>query len=106
MVGIDPSLSVIEHATLMTGKLNCEHFIQFREGAFEDIPFPDETFDIVISNASFNLFIEKERAIYEMSRVAKSGGKVIIADCFKKLGVQFKESNICGKKTDFGRFVY
>lgn len=93
IIGIDPSAPIINLATRMALGFKNENFIKFEQGTFEDIAFPDETFDIVISNASFNLSLEKEKAVSEMSRVVKNNGKVIVADCFKRPGMRFERCN-------------
>ncbi|HDS45980.1 MAG TPA: class I SAM-dependent methyltransferase [Methanomicrobia archaeon] len=51
MVGTGPSQPAINFANQMAIKLEVEIFVNFRLRTFEDIPFPDNTFDVVISNA-------------------------------------------------------
>lgn len=46
----------------------------------EDLPFADNTFDIVFHNGGINFFSDKKKAISEMLRVAKHGTKLLIAD--------------------------
>lgn len=46
----------------------------------EDLPFNDNTFDIVFHVGGINFFNDKPKAIEEMIRVAKSGTKLLIAD--------------------------
>lgn len=46
----------------------------------EDLPFEDNSFDIVFSVGGFNFFNDKARAVAEMMRVAKEGTKILIAD--------------------------
>ena len=45
-----------------------------------DLPFDDESFDIVICNASFHHYEEPEKAISEMNRVLRPGGALILGD--------------------------
>jgi arsenite methyltransferase len=54
--------------------------VAFEEGSGEVLPFPDESFDVVISNGVFNLIPDKERALGEVFRVLVSGGRLMIAD--------------------------
>jgi SAM-dependent methyltransferase len=96
IMGIDPSQPAINFANQMAIEFKVENFVKFRLGTFEDIPFPDNTFDVVISNASFNLSTQKEEAVQEMYRVVKDEGIVIIADCFRKKGS--KVSNQCNTR--------
>lgn len=52
----------------------------FIEGFVEDLPFPDESFDIVVSRLAFHHFVEIEKPFFEMKRVLKKGGKLVIID--------------------------
>ncbi len=48
------------------------------KGFAESIPFEDKTFDAAISVAAVEFFTDVEKAINEMLRVVKTGGKVVI----------------------------
>ena len=52
----------------------------FQEGSAEELPFPDGTFDVVISNGVFNLILDKPKALKEVFRVLKSSGRFLLAD--------------------------
>ena len=43
-------------------------------------PFPDNSFDVVISNGVFNLVVDKVKALGEVFRVLKPGGRFMLAD--------------------------
>jgi SAM-dependent methyltransferase len=62
------------HATLAGGAMEC------RNGTMEDVPLPDASVDVVISNGVINLSFRKRRVIGELHRVLKPGGRVSIAD--------------------------
>ena len=49
-------------------------------GEAEALPFPDASFDAVISNGVFNLTLDKEKALQEAHRVLKPGGRLMLAD--------------------------
>lgn len=53
---------------------------EFRQGEMEDIPLPDSSVDVVISNGVLNLSARKSRAIAEIFRVLRPGGRISIAD--------------------------
>jgi ubiquinone/menaquinone biosynthesis C-methylase UbiE len=54
--------------------------MDFKIGIVEDMPFEDETFDVVISRLAFHHFAEMEKPFSEMTRVLKRGGTLAIID--------------------------
>ena len=54
--------------------------INFLEGSAEDLLFFGNTFDVVISNGVFNLVVDKVKALSEVYRVLKPGGRFMLAD--------------------------
>ena len=48
-------------------------------GIAENLPFPNETFDFIVSNLSFHHFTDKERALDEVKRALRLNGLFKIA---------------------------
>ena len=46
----------------------------------EELPFANDDFDVVISNGVFNLIPDKLKALAEVCRVLKPGGRLMVAD--------------------------
>jgi len=56
------------------------HAIQFREADAENLPFPDASFDVVLSTFGVMFTPNQERAASELARVCKPGGKIGLAN--------------------------
>lgn len=69
-------------AMLAVGKTEAEKSgianMRFVSGFVEQIPFDDQSFDIVLSRLAFHHFTEPEKPFAEMSRVLKKGGQFVI----------------------------
>ncbi len=54
--------------------------VEFVTAKMDDIPLPDDSVDVVISNGSINLTARKSRVMAESARVLRPGGRFIAAD--------------------------
>ncbi|HEY78095.1 MAG TPA: class I SAM-dependent methyltransferase [Dehalococcoidia bacterium] len=77
VVGIDLSDKMIDLCWL---KIRGSDQVAVLRGDAEDLPFRAGSFDVVISECSFSLLPDKERAARGIERVLKRGGKLVMTD--------------------------
>jgi arsenite methyltransferase len=78
-VGVDIVPEMLQRAEANLKKMDLRH-VTFQSATGEHLPFPDDHFDVVISNGVINLIPDKETALNEIMRVLKAGGRLMIAD--------------------------
>lgn len=76
--GIDLSEPMIAYAKKKAAASPYAEQLRFHVGDLYTLPFPDNTFDAVLSMAAFEFIHDDLRALNEMMRVVKPGGRVLI----------------------------
>jgi arsenite methyltransferase len=79
-IGLDVVEQMLERARGHAAEVGVDGWTEFLEGEMEDIPLPDGSVDVVISNGVLNLSARKSRALAEIFRVLGPGGRISLAD--------------------------
>jgi arsenite methyltransferase len=79
-IGLDILEEMCERGRRHAAEAGVEGWTEFVPGEMEDIPLPDESIDVVISNGVLNLSARKSRALAEMFRLLRPGGRISMAD--------------------------
>lgn len=78
-IGVDIVPEMLQRAETNLKMVDLHH-VAFQSSPGERLPFPDDNFDVVISNGVINLIPDKDAALSEILRVLKTGGRLMIAD--------------------------
>jgi arsenite methyltransferase len=79
VTGIDMTPEMLAKARTSAAAMDLSN-VEFLEGEAERLPFPDESFDVVISNGVIDLIPDKDAVFSEIHRVLRPGGRIQIAD--------------------------
>lgn len=85
--GIDLTESRVAGAAKLTRMVGLDDRVAFRRANALDNPFPDDTFDVVISQEAFCHIPDKARLIAECVRVLKVGGRMAFTDILARDGM-------------------
>jgi arsenite methyltransferase len=79
VTGIDMTPEMLAKARAAAAELGTGN-VEFVESEAESLPFPDASFDVVISNGVIDLIPDKDAVFGELQRVLVPGGRLQIAD--------------------------
>jgi ubiquinone/menaquinone biosynthesis C-methylase UbiE len=89
MTGIDLSEKLLADARQSAYRLGLENRVDFRLGNVEQIPFPDQSLDLVISTASLHHWTDPVEVLNEIDRVLKPGGVYYLFDLRRDMALPF-----------------
>lgn len=78
LTGIDLSSAMVERA-----RIRLAARAEVIEGDAESLPFRDESFDLVVCNDSFHHYPDPDRAAFQMWRVLRRGGALVMGDAWQ-----------------------
>jgi len=86
ITGLDISHTFVEIASKKAAEAGV--LVNFRQGNASAMPFADNTFDFLLCRAAFKNFGQPVRALQEMCRVLKPGGRGLIIDLRKDASME------------------
>ena len=79
VIGLDMTEEMLELARRNAAEAGVDN-VEFLQGYLEDVPLPDDSVDVVISNCVINLAADKTVVLAEAARVLRPGGRLAFSD--------------------------
>jgi ubiquinone/menaquinone biosynthesis C-methylase UbiE len=79
VIGVDMTEEMLEKSRSVAEEMGLAQ-LEFRQGFVEELPVSDTSVDVVISNGSINLCIDKHQVFRDIFRTLRSGGRFYLAD--------------------------
>ncbi|MBX7244118.1 MAG: methyltransferase domain-containing protein [Candidatus Sumerlaeaceae bacterium] len=79
VTGIDITPAMIDRAREVQSEKGVQN-VSWHVGDVSPVPFPDDSFSVVLTRYTFHHFLEPDAVLREMVRVCKPGGRLLVAD--------------------------
>ena len=79
VTGLDFTPDMVEKARANNQKMGYTN-VEFIQGDIEEMPLPEDRYNVVVSNCVLNLVPDKQKAFAEIMRVLKPGGHFCVSD--------------------------
>ncbi|WP_206524435.1 bifunctional demethylmenaquinone methyltransferase/2-methoxy-6-polyprenyl-1,4-benzoquinol methylase UbiE [Lujinxingia sediminis] len=80
VVGLDPSAEMLANGRVKVSKANLDGRVELVLGDAQNLPFEDNSFDGVAISFGIRNVPDRRKALQEMNRVARPGGRVVILE--------------------------
>jgi SAM-dependent methyltransferase len=80
VIGLDMLPEMLERSRAAAEEAGVADRCRFERGVMEELPLPDASVDVIVSNGVINLSPRKSRALTEAARVLRPGGRLCVAD--------------------------
>lgn len=89
LTGVDMSAEVLAQAETYAAQYHFGDSVTFKKGSAQAVPFPDETFDLVVSTLSLHHWREPLPVLDEVVRILRPGGAFLIFDLRRDMAAPF-----------------
>jgi ubiquinone/menaquinone biosynthesis C-methylase UbiE len=79
--GVDPAPNMVR----VSGELADDSRLVFQAGAAEQLPYPDGSFDLLVSTTSFDHWTDQAEGLRECARVLSPRGRMVLTDQFSPI---------------------
>jgi len=96
-VAVDISQRMLDRTARVAAELGVADQVTTRLADVEELPFPDESFDLVVSFTGLHCFPDPARAVVELARVTRLGGVVSGSAVLNDTGLRYEPMRRAGR---------